>query len=309
MCNSGQVLLVTPFYKPNVGGAETFAEDLAKQLSKKYVVHICTIKWDKPILWQGMDFKKSITLIWKLLFPLFRMTRRYKYEKIYALGLIPTFLCVCLRLKFNTILLCLYNFTKPNIFTKLINRAERVFVEGKNGKDDLIRIGVIKDKIISFQHWCDQTRFTWLERNNERLKVLFVGRPIRVKGKHIIQQCERMTTGIDYEYIENVKYEDLPKHYQMADVVVVPSLYTESYTRVVVESASCGCAVIVSNMGSLPEQVEGFGKVIEPTPENFRDLLVKLRDNRNALERLRLSTFVYAKKHFSEANADCFLCS
>ena len=40
MCIPNKVLIITPFWKPNIGGAETFAEDLSKALSKKYIVHV-----------------------------------------------------------------------------------------------------------------------------------------------------------------------------------------------------------------------------------------------------------------------------
>ena len=86
MCSNDKVLILTPFFKPNVGGAETFAEDLAKALGKKYVVHICTIKWKKPIVWEGMNFAKSLYLLCKMARPLFRMNWKYKYHRVYALA-------------------------------------------------------------------------------------------------------------------------------------------------------------------------------------------------------------------------------
>ena len=75
----------------------------------------------------------------------------------------------------------------------------------------------------------------------------------------------------------------------------------------VIEAASCGCALITSNKGALPEMVGKFGKVIEPTAENFARELVKLRDNKAALEKIQLGTGLYAYKNFGVNNADCFL--
>ena len=306
MCGTDKALIVTPFFRPNVGGAETFAEDLGKALAKKYIVHICTIKWKKPILWQGMNFAKSIYLLLKMARPLFRMNWKYKYERVYALGLMPSFLCCLFGMKFSTVILALYDFKRPNWFTFILNRADKVYVEGLRGKEDMINVGVKESKIVVFQHWCDQTRFYYKDRPNVNLKVLFVGRPIRIKGKHVIEMCEKMTKGIDYEYIENVAYSELPKFYQMADVCVVPSLYSEGFSRVVIESASCGCALVTSNKGALPEMVSKFGKCIEPTASNFAEILMKLR-NRTIVEKIQVDTALYAKEHFSEDNANCFL--
>ena len=302
-----KALIVTPFFRPNIGGAETFAEDLAKALSKKYIVHVCTIKWEKPIIWQGMDLLKAIKLAWKLLLPLRKMTKEYKYEKVFALGLIPTFLCAMLRIKFSTVILALYDFYKPTWFTWMLNRADKIFVEGNKGELDMFNVGVKIDKIVQFQHWCDQTRFCWVERHNKNIKVLFVGRPIKIKGIEIVKECELYTKGVDYEYVENVPYQELPKYYQAADIVVVPSLYSEGFSRVVIEAASCGCALIVSDKGALPELVKDFGTVELPRSFNFATRINQLQVNRIGLEKIQLATVLYAKEHFSEANADCFL--
>lgn len=306
MCGTNQVLIVTPFYKPNIGGAETFAEDLAKALSGKHIVHICTIKWEKPVLWQGINLWNGIKMSFKLLPSLWRMTRKYKYEKIYALGLIPSFLCMLLDIKYYSVMLALYDFKKVNFFTGILNYAQKVFVEGDKGKQDMLKCGVKEDKIVKFQHWCDQTKFSYIPKNNENLKVLFVGRPIKIKGKQVIEDCEKLTKGIEYEYIENIPYEDLPKHYQMADVVVVPSLYSEGFSRVVIEAASCGCALVTSNRGALPELVKDFGNYIEPTPEKFAEVLFKLKHNKIGLEQIQTNTAIYASKNFSHKNIEVF---
>lgn len=302
-----KALIITPFFKPNRGGAETFAEDLAKGLSSKYIVHICTVKWTKPVLWQGINLKEGLKLAYKLAFPVFTMTRKAKYTKIYALGLIPSFLCFLMGLRFNSVILALYDFKKPNLFTFFLNKAQKVFVEGNKGVDDMLNMGVRKEKLVKFQHWCDQSRFFYIPKNNETMKVLFIGRPIRIKGKHIIEACQLLTKGIDYEYIENVPYEDLPKHYQVADVVVVPSLYSEGFSRVVIEAASCGCALITSDKGALPELVKDFGRSIEPTPLKFAQTLFQLKRNRMALEKIQVATCLYAKENFNEKNANVFL--
>lgn len=302
-----KALIITPFYKPNIGGAETFASDLFFALSKKYDVEICTIKWEKPIIWEGMNFWKAFILIKKLLPEVINKIRRNNYTKIYALGLIPAFICWMLGIKFSAIILALYDFKKPHfLYTRILNAADYVFVEGKRGAEDMLKVSVKKDKIVMFQHWVDQERFCFKPRNNLDMKVLFVGRAIRIKGKHIIQDYESSTTGIEYEYIENVPYEDLHTYYQNADVVVVPSIYSEGFSRVVVEAASCGCALVVSDKGALPELVRGFGISIPPTPYDFRRILVELKLNRKKLFGMQLKSLKHSKEYFSEKNAEVF---
>ena len=303
-----KALIITPFYAPNIGGCETFAEDLAKALSKKYIVHVCTIKWTKPVLWSGLPYSKAVQMFFRLYASLLNMKRKNKYERVFALGLVSSAVCVFAKVKFDSVILALYDLKKKNrTFRRILNCSNKVFVEGNAGEQEMVTAGVKKHKIVKFTHWVDQTRFRYTPKNNVNMRVLFVGRPIPIKGKHIIQACEQMTKDIDYEYIENCPYEDLPKHYQMADVVVVPSLYSEGFSRVVVEAASCGCALLTSNKGSLPELVQGFGQVVEPTPARFAETLIRLKKNRPALEKIQINTFAYSLKHFSLENADCFL--
>jgi glycosyltransferase involved in cell wall biosynthesis len=307
MCSSGKALIITPFFKPNVGGAETFAEDLAKELSKKYIVHVCTIKWTKPFLFEGTSAFKALSLLFKLNIA-YRKMRKNKYEKVYALGLIACFLCCFYRIRFHAIMLTLISYGKfSKLLKSILNNSEKVFIEGKTGKQDLIKKGIQENKIVTFEHWADRSRFYPVEHTNRRLKVLFIGRPIKAKGRHIIEQCEKMTKGIDYEYIENVPYKNLPKHYQMADIVVIPSVYYESFSRIVVEAALCGCIVITSDMGSLPEQVKGFGFSVPPSAIYFKKLIEAFDLNRDALALKRLETILYANKNFTEKNAEVFL--
>jgi len=303
-----KALIITPFFRPNIGGAETFAEDLARVVSNKYFTCICTIDWKKPMVWQGLSLFRGLVALVRLNSAYRKMPKNLKYEKVYALGIIASAVCVLNKVKFNAVILALYDFKKQHpIFTRIINAAERVFVEGDKGKQDMLKLGIPANKIIKFQHWCDQSRFQYVVRNHKRLEVLFIGRPIKIKGKHIIEECETMTEDIYYEYVENVPYKELPDYYKWADVVVVPSLYSEGFSRVVIEAASSGCILVTSNRGALPELVKGFGICIEPTAINYCNTLNKLKSNMLKVEGLQVKTAWYAKKHFSAKNAEVFL--
>jgi len=140
---------------------------------------------------------------------------------------------------------------------------------------------------------------------------LFVGRPISVKGKQIIKETERLChfDGIkaDFTYIENVPYHTLHAYYQNADILVVPSLYSEGFPRVVSEAASCGCIIAASDRGALPELVKPFGFVIEPTAKQFRNVICSLANDKQMTEALRRKTIMYAKEKFSSKNGEVFL--
>jgi glycosyltransferase involved in cell wall biosynthesis len=71
------------------------------------------------------------------------------------------------------------------------------------------------------------------------------------------------SAGIDDRTIKFAASHDaMPDYMRAADIVVVPSLVKEQYGRVVPEAMACGCAVIVSDAGALPELVGDAGIVV-----------------------------------------------
>jgi glycosyltransferase involved in cell wall biosynthesis len=57
---------------------------------------------------------------------------------------------------------------------------------------------------------------------------------------------------------------DLPAYYTHAECFVLPSLY-EGFGFPPLEAMACGCPVIVSSAGSLPEVTRGAALVVDPT--------------------------------------------
>ncbi len=48
-------------------------------------------------------------------------------------------------------------------------------------------------------------------------------------------------------------HEQMPDFMNVADVVAAPSIWKEQYGRVIPEAMACGCAVVVSDIGAMPE--------------------------------------------------------
>lgn len=350
---SKEILLLTPFFKPNIGGAETFVDGLCEEAKRWFNVTVLTfqpfqkraeaseeyyypkgslrirrLKWSfsHHRAWQGLSARNFITVVPKMLFSAFVMCLKKKYDIVHAQGLLSGLVGAILKrlfgFKLYITLLALYNFKnwegiKRKGLEYILSQCDLIFVEGWNGQKDIDGF-ITAEKIRIFNHWCDQEIFKPEVSNRNakpraKTKILFIGRPLPQKGRHIIEGAERILNknpgGVwieekshyEFIYLENIPYKDLPKYYQMADVVCVPSLYDEGYSRVVIEAASCGCLVIASNRGSLPEMVSPFGKVIEPTAENFAN---EIRGKWSGSEH---NGYVYAKEHFSSKNADIFL--
>lgn len=69
--------------------------------------------------------------------------------------------------------------------------------------------------------------------------------------------------------------EELVNLLQQAKIVVVPSLWEEPFGIVALEAMACGCIVIASNIGGLPEAVGNCGELFEPG--NHLDLANKIK--------------------------------
>jgi glycosyltransferase involved in cell wall biosynthesis len=62
----------------------------------------------------------------------------------------------------------------------------------------------------------------------------------------------------------NPSHEEIADFMRACDIVVIPSTWREQYGRVAPEAMACGCAVIVADIGALPELVGSSGVVVPP---------------------------------------------
>lgn len=312
-----RVMVLTPFYPPKIGGAESFALRLVKELSKHYKVDVCTLTWEEGHTWEGVSKWEGIKVLIRLAPKAIRMCLKSKYDAVYALGLnatfIATFLKKVFKVKPTVTLLALYNLEKEQRIIKwALNSMEKIFVEGETGKRDALKMGAREDKIIKYNHWVDQSIYFPVDRKDrDEVTVLFASRPIHIKGKWIIEIVEqhwsREKLKAKFVYAENVPHKDMPKLFQQADILVVPSIYEEGFPLTIAEGASCGCVVIASNRGGLPEMVGPFGLVIEPDPLKFWTMIYTLSNDKYRLKKLRKLAIQYAKEHFSVKNVEVFI--
>lgn len=340
-----KILIIAPFFPPNVGGAETFAYNLAKELSRDndisvlafqpmngqkaayYEVadYIEVVRIDWPFnpgkIWQGTSIKNFLLVFPKMLYWAILWQKRRKFAMVLANGLISCAVASLLRFwgvkGRGGILHAFYGFKGRNALFKAFTRVllsgiDKLFVEGELVRQDLIDIRIPESRLAMYCHWCDQTKFRPpAKRNNKKMVVLCTGRlDLPEKGIHIIKYVEAglKEKEIEFVYIENVPHEVMPKYFQMADVVVVPSLYAESYPIVVIEAASSGCAIITTDKGALPELTKGFGWIAEEDYIiNFKNIILMFYENKDALKIAQKQSYEYALKHFSPRNAEIFL--
>jgi glycosyltransferase involved in cell wall biosynthesis len=71
--------------------------------------------------------------------------------------------------------------------------------------------------------------------------------------------------------------EDMPKVYNEADCVIIPSMWYETYNFVLREAASCGALVIAADIGAMSEAVRVGKNGFLFSPASCEDLYEKMR--------------------------------
>ena len=105
---------------------------------------------------------------------------------------------------------------------------------------------------------------------------------------------------------DSLQPDEMVRAYQNADITVIPTVASEGTSLSCLEALACGNAVVVTDVGGLPELVcDGFnGLVISPTAAALQDALEHLiadRDTRRRLgENARRSAEAYSKSIWQE---------
>lgn len=166
-----------------------------------------------------------------------------------------------------------------------------------------------------------------IEKNYETIDILFAGRLNRYKGVHILINAfnqlkykkihlhivgegkEKEELNKIAEYNPNITFYGfvseniLLELYRKANIVVVPSIWYETFGIVIIESFKYSIPVIASNIGGFPELVENGhnGFLFEPgNVDELKEILENLIANPKKLEKLSDNAFKSAKKHSME---------
>ena len=85
---------------------------------------------------------------------------------------------------------------------------------------------------------------------------------------------------------EQVSFKETILEMKSCDIFVLPT-YTEGFPNVILESMACGCPIIASRVGAIPEMLEEeegrhYGILIDPQNEMFlRNAILTLLSNDN----------------------------
>lgn len=161
---------------------------------------------------------------------------------------------------------------------------------GLNKKKMVVIYNGVKDKNYNIE--CN------MDENNDKIKLLFVGRLDKTKGIDILlniyNKCkfknlhlyiigESVLDNIKIKSNDNITYlgwvdnKHIDKYYQMCDIVIMPSRW-DGFGLVAIEAMRNSKPVIVSNRGALPELVKNGINGYIFSMENINTLEVILKN-------------------------------
>jgi len=229
------VLIISPFFSPNIGGVETHLTDLTTALSQNYQVFVHTYS---PITTSGTSWPKLEKSINLTIFrhPHFGKNLFHKLEKfpiLQFLYLTPSlFLHTSLWMLrhhqrisiihshgFNGAFIghylakifakkhiisthAIYDYLKPSpILLKLINQSHQTLTLSDASKKQLIAWGANKNKLSTYKYWIDLSIFKPVTTKNKIFTILFVGRLIQKKGVKILVKIAQKIPSINFTFI------------------------------------------------------------------------------------------------------------
>lgn len=367
------ILIITPFFSPNIGGVETHFLDLIAYLEKKgHHVFVVTYqplttrakgpsieKQDhlvvRRIKWFGHNWFPTLEKIpiatflyltpGLLFYSLFFLWKNQNdVDVIHTQGFVACFIGKILARIFkkrsvasvHTVYDLAKRPTLGRVFTWILKSYDKILAVSQGSKDELLSFGLDETKTSIFTYWANQDVFRLLDKEEckrqvgwaDKFVVLFIGRLIKIKGAPILVEAARkvdkhiffafITTGIYDDFLEmvgqvpenviyvgEVDYSTLNVYYNAADILAVPSQYSEGFARVNLEAMLCGTPVIASSKGCLPEIIKPtVGELLDPpTSDNFAKRIEFYYDHPEVLRQLSESCSRYALERFSEKNA------
>lgn len=120
--------------------------------------------------------------------------------------------------------------------------------------------------------------FALLQQNKHQVKLLIAGKPVLL-GEEYKTSLEQLTfdLGIQNHVSFLGHVSDTTSLYQVSDVTVLPSRWSEPFPRSIIESMACGTPVVGSRTGGIPESLtEEFQRGLFE-PGNETDLANKIR--------------------------------
>lgn len=373
---NAHVLIIIPFFKPNVGGVETRFDNICDWLSNKgFKVTVLTYQpittsnvrgklYEKKanieifrLWWPGFDIfhKLQNNPFFQILYTasglltisfFYLLLHKGKVDIIHAPGfnsaLVAKLLWLVFRRKWVMSTHAIYDFGRNSVISKairwILSDAYKVIAVSKLSKQELINIGIPEEKIVIHTAWVNQDIFKSLDKNrakeilklDDRFTVLFVGRLRKIKGvrlllevaadmpdknfvfvgegpleKEVAQKSKLLSNTFFFGKVPN---NELPQHYNAADVAMMPSLYREPFGRVIAESLSCGIPVICSELAGIADSLDSnISEITLPNIDAIKAAIERMRTRLKSEKEISSECREFAVNNFSDRNMKTLL--
>lgn len=149
----------------------------------------------------------------------------------------------------------------------------------------------------------------YLEKGGGPVVLHIVGGASGTDGEEELERCRAMVMAHGLEvrvrWFEPVPHATLVKHYQAADVVLMPSR-SETFGLVAAEAQACGIPVVASNTGGLPYVVKASetGLLVDGhDPRSFAAALRAILDHPSFARRLSTEAETFSQRFSWDATA------
>jgi glycosyltransferase involved in cell wall biosynthesis len=115
--------------------------------------------------------------------------------------------------------------------------------------------------------------FALLLKNGVNARLLIAGKPL-LQGEEYKKSLDQLATDLGIEkYISFLGHvANTTSVYQVSDVTVLASRWSEPFGRTIIESMACGTPMVASRTGGIPESLTGEFQNGLFEPENEQDL-------------------------------------
>lgn len=168
----------------------------------------------------------------------------------------------------------------------MLNSCELLIAPSDFHRERFVDFGLDPDRVVTVEHGLDKTFLQAPPRTGSVRTIGFVGTVLKTKGVHVLAEAfrllarpelslrihgeianfhgdtsygdelRRITDGLAVSFEGAYAHEDLPKVLAGIDLLVVPSIWWESFCLTIREGALAGIPVLASDHGAMGEAVE-----------------------------------------------------
>jgi len=355
-----KILVITPFFYPHIGGSERYMEDLYAYIKEKYpaisVDLLCynTDKVKEKEEYRGLNVYRIPC--WTILqgqfclpkpLSLFKFLKNHKsydlvhsstrffdnswwapvYAKFIRAKVVLTDHCSSHPISSNSFIDVLIKFIEATIVRFSLYFYDEVYAENKKTQEFLKRTFKISSQLVypGLSYQIESFKF----RNNQRLKIVYVGRMIKSKGVEELFEIAKETPEADFIFagdgplmtylkekkqgnkltnifiLGNLSRAEVSKLLKSADIFAYPSMHSEGLPIALIEAGASGLAVVATNSGAISELIKDnrTGLLVKPSDRKaFKAALDRLIEDKSLRQEMAKNLYDYTIENFSWKN-------